>query len=75
MLRPGAEEIYPERSLLLCLPIAKFTDKLVKGRRVIVQRFEGVWFEITVREVVTGDRGQLWLAHRSTNPYLTQKVI
>jgi hypothetical protein len=74
VLRPGAEEIYPEHSLLLCLPIAKFTGKLVKGRRLIVQRFEGARFEITVREVVTDDRGQFWLAHRSTDPYLTQKV-
>ena len=41
---------------------------------MIVQRFEGARFEITVREVVTDDRGQFWLAHRSTDPYLTQKV-
>ena len=66
VLRPGAEEIYPEHNLLLCLPIARFTDKLAKGRRLIVQRFEGARFEITVRE--------FWLAHRSTDPYLTQKV-
>jgi hypothetical protein len=74
VLRPGAEEIYPEYSFPLCLPIAKLTGKLGKGRRVIVRRFERARFEITVREVVTDDRGQFWLAHRSTDPYLTQKV-
>jgi hypothetical protein len=74
VLRPGAEEIYPENSFLLCLPIAKFTGTLVKGRRVILQRFEGARFEITVREVVTDDDGHLWLSYRSTNPHLTQKV-
>lgn len=74
VLSPGAEEIYPEHSLLLCLPIAKFTGKLVKGRRLIVRRVEGARFEITVREVVTDGRGHFWLAHRSTDSYLTLKV-
>ena len=76
--RPGAA---PRRrgnplreQFLLCLPITKFTGKLGKGRRVIVRRFEGARFEITVREVVMDDRGQFWLAHRCTDPYLTQKV-
>jgi hypothetical protein len=57
-----------------CLQVGDFGGVERGGVRVQTQRFEGARFEITVREVVTDDRGQFWLAHRSSDLYLTQKV-
>ena len=74
VVRPGAEEIYPEDSILLCLPMASFSGTLVKGRRVVVQRFEGTRMEITVRELYEDSEGRMWLRQRSTDPTLAANV-
>lgn len=72
--RPGAEEIYPEKTILLCHPIARYAGVIAKGRRLVVERFVDVRIEVTVREVQEDAEGRLWLSQRSTDPRLSAAV-
>ena len=72
--RPGAEEIYPDKTILLCVPIGRFTGEIVKGRRMVIQRFVDLKMEVTVREVQEDAEGRLWLSQRSSAPRLSGAV-
>ncbi len=72
--RPGAEEIYPEKTILLCQPIVRYEGHLTKGRRLIVERFVDTRIEVTVREIQEDAEGRLWLSQRSTDPRLSASV-
>ena len=60
--RPGAEELYAEGSILVCIPIAAIQPgELADGRRVIVQRIAGEGIEATVRQVkIEANEASLW---------------
>jgi hypothetical protein len=72
--RPGAEEIYPEKTLLLVEPIARYKGIIIKGRRLLVERLVDTRIEVTVREVQEDAEGRLWLSQRSTDPRLQGAV-
>lgn len=71
---PGAELIYPEKSILLVLPISKFDEDLSAGRRLVIERMVGDKIEVTVREVQIDANGDCWLSQRSTEPKLSGAV-
>jgi hypothetical protein len=60
--RPGAEELYAEGSILVCIPIAAIEPgELADGRRVIVQRSTDRGYEATVRQVrIEANEASLW---------------
>jgi hypothetical protein len=72
--RPGAEEIYPAGSVLLCVPMARYAGSISKGRRLVIERFQEARLEVTVREVLADADGRLWLSQRSTEPRLQGTV-
>ena len=72
--RPGAEEIYPAASILLCVPMERYSGSITKGRRLIIERFQEARLEVTVREVLEDADGRLWLSQRSTEPRLQGAV-
>jgi hypothetical protein len=65
--RPGAEEIYPEGSILGVVPFDRYKEELHTGRRVILRRARGARTETTVRELELRD-SDAWLWLRSTDP-------
>ncbi len=72
--RPGAEEIYPAGTILLCVPVARFEGKIAKGRRLVIERLADTRLEVTVREVQEDPEGRLWLSQRSSDPRLQGAV-
>jgi hypothetical protein len=71
---PGAEQIYPDGSLLLCVPLDRADIKITKGRRLLVERFVDRKVEVTVREVQEDLQGNLWLSQRSTDPRYSDAI-
>jgi hypothetical protein len=64
---PGGEQLFPDGTILTCLPLQQFQGELATGKRVILQRVHAKKVELTVRELeVTDDRAWLW--PRSTHP-------
>lgn len=64
---PGAELLYAESSILLCIPINSFEKEITSGKRLILQRIHGTRVEVTVREIVI-EANEAWLWQRSTHP-------
>lgn len=64
---PGAELIYPEGTVLFCIPIQSYEGEITDGKRLILQRIHGDKVEVTVREVKI-DANEAWLWLRSTHP-------
>jgi hypothetical protein len=71
---PGAESIYPEGSLLLCIPVDRFEGEITRGRRLLVERLVDTKLEVTVREVQEDAEGRFWLSQRSTDPRFSDAV-
>jgi hypothetical protein len=72
--RPGAEEIYPADSILLCVPMARYPGSIIKGRCLVIERFQEARLEVTVREVLADGDGRLWRSQRSSDPRLQGAV-
>jgi hypothetical protein len=64
--RPGAEEIYPEGTILVVMPVTSDLCTPANGRRFVLQRLSGCHVEVTVREMTVAD-GKTWLSTRSSN--------
>jgi transcriptional regulator with XRE-family HTH domain len=59
--RPGAEGLYPEGSLLICMGLPMLQPSLTDGQRVVVTRTHEGGVEVTVRRVqVHGSGTWLW---------------
>jgi hypothetical protein len=71
--RPGAENLYPDRTILVVMPVVAYEGTLSSGRRVVLQRIHGPEVEVTVRELDVVD-GKAWLWPRSSDPLNTQPV-
>lgn len=71
--RPGAEQIYPEGTILLCVPIDRFAGELTSGRRLIIERFQDKRIEVTVREIRAVEE-RFWLFQCSDDPRLQTTV-
>ncbi len=65
---PSMNKVYPEGTILVCVPIHLFNHDLTQGEHVIVQRFDGDYVEATVKELQYDDNGQIWLWPRSDHP-------
>jgi hypothetical protein len=65
--QPGVERLYPNGTVLICLPYDVYADKLGAGRRLVLQRLHGSRTEITVRELGFW-RERAWLWPRSDDP-------
>jgi len=64
---PGAENMFPASTVLLCIPINAYEGVIGTGKRLILQRIRGNKVEVTVREIVIeADEAWLWL--RSSHP-------
>jgi len=60
--------VFPEGTILVCVPIHQYDFALQNGDYVIVERFQGSLVEATVKELrQNGDR-TVWLWPRSSNP-------
>jgi hypothetical protein len=70
---PGAEQIYPDGTILALMPTNSYEGTLKAGKRVVLQRIRGDSVEITVRELDVRD-GTAWLWPRSNDPRFTQAV-
>lgn len=60
--------VYPEGSILVCLPLSEFPRDLRNGDHVIVERHENGTVETTVKAILLAPGGELFLTPRSNNP-------
>lgn len=70
---PSMNEVYPDGSIVVCVPLMDFHREPRLGDRVIVQRERAGLYEITVKELALVD-GRPALIPRSNNP-AHQKAI
>lgn len=70
---PGAEQLFPDQTILVCLPIAQYEGDLTTGKRVILQRVSGKKVELTIREIEETPKG-VWLWPRSTHPAYQEPI-
>jgi hypothetical protein len=64
---PGAEKLYAEGSILVCIPIGAYEGAIKTGLHVILERRGEAGIEVTVRDlVVEANEAMLWV--RSTHP-------
>lgn len=67
---PGCENMFENGTLLICIPSPRWEPALHPGNRVLVQMARDGRIEVTVREIVAGSDGALWVQGRSTDPSL-----
>lgn len=62
--------VYPEGTILVCVPVGEYHHALVEGDHVIVQRRDMLtdMVEATVKELRRDDSGRIWLWPRSNHP-------
>ncbi|WP_337996206.1 XRE family transcriptional regulator [Oleispirillum naphthae] len=60
--------VYPEGTILVCVPMMEYDHSLIDGDHVIVQRWENGMVEATVKELRHDKDGQAWLWPRSDRP-------
>ena len=65
---PGFERVFPDGTILVCIPFPQFKGELRSGRRLIVQHVIGKRLEITVRELEIDALNRAWLWPRSDHP-------
>ena len=64
---PGAENLYPMRTLLICVPVVPHRNQLPVGTNLVVIRERLGRYEVSVRQLVDYD-GEPWLWPRSDHP-------
>ena len=70
---PSMNQIYPERAILICVPLAELERWPENGEMVIVQRRGKLGLETTVKEFVQDGSGA-WLWPRSNHPEHQQPI-
>jgi hypothetical protein len=65
---PGFERVFPNGTILVCVPIPQYKAPLVTGTKLILQRVVGKDTEVTVRELRIDPRERAWLWLRSDDP-------
>jgi DNA-binding Xre family transcriptional regulator len=65
---PSMNEVYPEGTILVCVPMMDYDIDLENEDHVIVQRWAGGQVEATVKELRRDAEGNTWLWPRSTHP-------
>jgi SOS-response transcriptional repressor LexA len=65
---PSMNLIYPEDTILVCVPMYDYHDMLENGDHVIVQRWDAGMVEATVKELKRTEDGSTWLWPRSDHP-------
>lgn len=67
---PSMNLVYPEGTILVCVPMAEYHHALGDGDHVIVQRRDNAsdMVEGTVKEIRRDDAGRAWLWPRSDHP-------
>jgi len=51
LLTPGFELVYPNNTLLVCIPVTRYQGPLCAGLRVVVERMRGARVEVSLREI------------------------
>ena len=64
---PGAEKLFPDQTILVCIPSTTFEGTIVDGQKLVLQRIRGGRVEVTVRELAL-EANEAWLWLRSTHP-------
>lgn len=65
---PSMNQVYPEGTILVCVPFHDYDHALNEGDHVIVQRWEAGQVEATVKELRQSGDGGIWLWPRSDHP-------
>lgn len=65
---PSMNQVYPEGTILVCVPFHDYDHALEDGDHVIVQRWQGGQVEATVKEMRRAPDGAIWLWPRSDHP-------
>lgn len=67
----GADELYPDGTILACVPLVQSGRELADGNKVILHRYRAGLVEASVRIVRIDPDGNWWLAPASSNPAIT----
>lgn len=67
-------EIYPEGSVAICIPLLSLNRDIGRLERVHVETIRGGEVEATIKEYRLDDDGRVWLWPRSTDPRWQQPV-
>ncbi|WP_029310773.1 helix-turn-helix domain-containing protein [Acidiphilium angustum] len=70
--RPGAEQVFEDGTILMCIPSSKWEPPLAPGDRVLVQLTQNGRIEVTVHQVVGGTGDELFLKGTSSDPRLNE---
>lgn len=65
---PSMNQVYPDGTILVCVPFHDYDHGLEDGDHVIVQRWQSGQVEATVKELRRGPEGAVWLWPRSDHP-------
>ena len=65
---PSMNLVYPEGTILVCVPFHDYDHGLEEGDHVIVQRWQAGQVEATVKELRASPDGSIWLWPRSDHP-------
>lgn len=66
---PSMNQVYPEDTILVCVPMMHYDHALSEEDHVIVQRrAESGLVEATVKEIRSDSEGRIWLWPKSTHP-------
>ncbi len=65
---PSMNQVYPDGTILVCVPFHDYDHGLEDGDHVIVQRWQSGQVEATVKELRHGPEGAVWLWPRSDHP-------
>ncbi len=65
---PSMNQVYPEGTILVCVPFHDYGYGLEEGDHVIVQRWDAGQVEATVKELRKSPEGNIWLWPRSDHP-------
>lgn len=71
----GMDCLYPDGSIVLCLPLDKLGHGLRHATRVVCRRRKGDGkTELSIKEYVEREDGTVWLWPRSTDPHFQQPL-
>jgi transcriptional regulator with XRE-family HTH domain len=71
---PGAEHLFPNGSILVCMPISRWQGDLPDGVKLLIQAIRDGKSEVTVRELESAPDAKKWLVQRSDRPQFNSAI-